>query len=94
MLYWDDVNGCVVDNSKYCPIHKGNDEIWIESWWVVEGEIAIDFAYSDDIKKEGVLSFARNEFFKKHKVTPISLRYIIIPKNKYEELEREFAETH
>lgn len=94
MLYWDDVNGKVTNDSKYTPIYSGAERIYKETWWVTKGKTCIDFTYSQTSKDLGIVGRERNEHFKKHEVNPNDLRSITIPKSLYDEIEKEWNENH
>lgn len=85
-IYWNYATGGVecekTDNN--CPIIKSpnDDDIVIESWWTdCTHSHAINFAYERDSFHE-----YRDRFFKKNKVNPQELRWLMIPKSEYEQL--------
>ena len=93
-LYLDVSGGTILDSNEYgeVPIFKGEEDIYIESWWVSkEYNLAIDFAYSQLQQDLGIVHSARKKHFEDNNVFPIKTRSITIPKSKYEEAEKRFS---
>lgn len=93
MLYWDYVNGKIT-NDKECkiPVYKGQEDIWIESWWVDKRrDLAIDFAYDKTSRDLQIVHLEREACFKRHnintEINPKALRCITVPKSVYEKAE-------
>lgn len=87
-LYWNYATGGVELEKSECnsPIIKGSDDmIVIESWWTDSShKYAINFSH---VRGHG---YDRDRFFKDHNVNPQDLRWLMIPKSEYEELETRY----
>ena len=89
-FYWNYATGGIeLEKSEYnCPIIKGSDDDMIvtESWWVDSSHrSAINFSY---VRSH---CYDRDRFFKDHNVNPQDLRWLMIPKTEYEELETHYS---
>ena len=86
-LYWNYATGGVECEKSdcNCPIIKSphDDGIVTESWWAdYTHTCAINFSYIRDS------FYDRDAFFKRNDVNPQVLRWLMIPKSEYDELEK------
>ena len=86
-IYWNYATGGVEreESDCNCLIVKSphDDGIVIESWWADYTHMqAIDFSYV-----RGSF-YDRDAFFKMNNVNPQDMRWLMIPKSEYEELEK------
>lgn len=85
-LYWNYATGGIEreKSDDNCPILKSpyDDGIVIESWWT-------DYTHAYVINFSYVRGhfYDRDAFFKKNNVNTQELRWLMIPKSEYEELE-------
>ena len=99
MLYWDFKNECVTTKKGNTSICKGiDDNSYFESWLIDdEKRTIINFSYTQTDVDMCVVGENRFLHFKKHKISPYTLRRlesVTIPKAKYEELEKSFNDSH
>lgn len=82
-----------------CPVYESEDldGMWIETWLVItkdQKETSVSFSYLSELRKEEVLGFERDFTFKeRHNVIPKHPRWLSIPKEDYEKIEKEL-ENH
>lgn len=82
-----------------CPVYESEDlhGMWIETWLVItkdQKETSVSFSYLSELRKEEILGFERDFTFKeRHNVIPKHPRWLSIPKEDYEKIEKEL-ENH
>lgn len=87
-LYWNYATGGVeLEKSECnCPIIKGSDNSIVTESWCTDSlhKYAINFSH---VRGN---AYDRDKFFKEYNVNPQDLRWLMIPKFEYEELETHY----